>query len=346
MIQVSIIVPCYNEHKTIGLLLEAIYHQTFPKEQIEVIIADGMSSDGTRIEIDRFQRERTGLSISVVDNPARNIPSGLNRAIQEAGGKYLVRLDAHSVPAQDYVARCVESLEKDLGEMVGGVWEIKPGGDGWMQQAIARAASHFLGVGDALYRVGSSPRAVDTVPFGAFRRALIDQVGLYDESLLSNEDYEFNARIRKLGGVVWLNPEIRSTYFARATVHDLAKQYWRYGFWKVRMLIRYPETLRWRQLAGLFVLSWLVLACLSPWIPLARWLLFLEAVVYGSALFLSGIQIAYKCKDWRMLVGVPIAIATMHFSWGSGFLWSALEFSGKWFYLRAKSVVKEVFSNT
>ncbi len=324
--KVSIIIPCLNEQDTIGMLLDAIWQQSFPITQIEVVIADGMSTDGTRSAIEGFQKEHPGLNIKVVDNPERSIPSGLNRAIQASFGAYLVRLDAHSVPSREYVALSVQALEDGKGEIVGGVWEIRPRGDGWVQRSIALAASHRFGVGDAHYRVGSTAREVDTVPFGAFKRELIDRVGMYDEILLANEDYEFATRVRKSGGIVWLNPEIKSTYFARGTYAALTKQYWRYGFWKVRMLIRYPDTLRWRQLSGAFVLSWLVMIGLSPWLSLARWLLLLEAVVYGTALTISGWQIARKEKDWLMLLGVPMAISTMHFSWGSGFLWSLVDY--------------------
>jgi glycosyltransferase involved in cell wall biosynthesis len=324
--RVSIIIPCYNEQATIHLLLNAIRKQHYELGELEVIIADGMSTDGTRKAVQNFRIEYPELKVEVVDNPDRSIPHGLNRAIQIAGGTYLVRLDAHSVPDRNYVALCVADLEGDCGDIVGGVWEIHPSGDSWVQRAIAWSASHYLGVGDAYYRVGSKPKFVDTVPFGAYKRSLIEQVGMYDESLLANEDYEFATRVRQSGGVVWLNPAIRSIYFARSSFSALAKQYWRYGFWKVRMLIRYPSTLRWRQLSGGFVLSWLVLIGLSLWIPLARWFLILEAIIYGLALFISGVQIAWRERDWQMLFGVPIAISTMHFSWGSGFLWSAVDY--------------------
>jgi glycosyltransferase involved in cell wall biosynthesis len=327
--QVSIIIPCYNEEKTIQLLLHAIRQQRFPKDQMEVIIADGMSLDGTRAEIELFQREYPDLKVYVIDNPDRSIPHGLNHAIRVARGETLIRLDAHSIPDQDYVSLCVKALDNGNADIVGGVWEIHPSSDGWVQRAIAWAAAHYLGVGDAHYRVGSIPRAVDTVPFGAYKRRLIDLVGMYDESLLANEDYEFATRVRKSGGVVWLDPAIKSIYFARSTFSALAKQYWRYGFWKVKMLVRYPETMRWRQLSGGFVLSWLVLIMLSLWLPVARWLLILEAIIYGSALMISGFQIARRENDWQMMFGVPIAISTMHFSWGSGFLWSVIDSSIK-----------------
>jgi glycosyltransferase involved in cell wall biosynthesis len=317
-------VPCFNEQRTIRSLLDSIYHQTYPRQNIEVIIADGLSTDQTRQEIIGFKLANEDLVVEVVDNPKRSIPSGLNQAIDTARGDYIVRLDAHSVPAEDYVARSISALESELGDNVGGLWEIQPGSDTWQARSIARAAAHPLGVGDARYRVGGRAQEVDTVPFGAFRRSLIERIGNFDETLLTNEDYEFNTRIRKAGGKIWFDPGIKSRYIARRSFGDLARQYWRYGFWKVKMLRRFPESFRWRQLAGLFVLSFPVLAVLGLWFIWAGWLLLFEAVVYLLALVLVGTQLAIKHRDLALLWGVPLAIATMHFSWGTAFIWSMI----------------------
>jgi succinoglycan biosynthesis protein ExoA len=326
MPSVSIIVPCYNEQDTIRKLLEAIYAQAFPRPDLEVVIADGMSSDGTRTQIAAFSDSHPDLQIAVADNPSRNIPSSLNCALQEAQGEIIVRLDAHSMPYPDYVERCVADLEAGLGENVGGIWEIQPGAETWVAQSIAAAASHPLGVGDALYRHTAVAARVDTVPFGAFKRELLALVGFFDESLLTNEDYEFNARIRKSGGRVWLDPSIRSIYFARPTLAKLARQYSRYGFWKWRMLRRYPGTLRWRQaLPPLFVLSLIVGMVLSPFLPVFRVLLAVEISIYLVVLAAAGVQAAVRQKKVQMAVGLPLAIATMHIVWGAGFLWSMIK---------------------
>lgn len=321
---VSIIVPCYNEQATIRLLLEALYVQSHPRPEMEVIIADGLSTDFTREEIASFQQEHPDLRVRVVDNPKRTIPSGLNRAVESAQGEILLRLDAHSMPYPDYVARCVSALRNGLGDNVGGIWEIQPGGQDWQARSIAAAAAHPLGVGDARYRVGGQAQAVDTVPFGAFHRSLVARIGMYDETLLTNEDYEFNVRVRASGGTVWLDPAIRSRYFARRSLGALARQYWRYGYWKARMLWRYPETFRWRQLAGVFVLSFLVLGVSGIWFAPARWLFGSELVIYTLALLVVGIQEAFRKRDPALSLGVPLAIATMHFTWGAAFLWSLL----------------------
>ena len=200
MPKVSIIIPCRNEERTIRFLLEAIHHQTFPNQEMEVVIADGLSEDRTREEIASFQSEFPNLPIRVIDNETLTIPAALNTAIGAAKGEIILRLDAHSVPDQSYIARSVENLEAKKGAVVGGVWKIKAGEDTWIAHAIAAAAAHPLGVGDAKYRYTEKAESVDTVPFGAYYRSLIEQVGGFDEKLLSNEDYEFNARVQKSGG--------------------------------------------------------------------------------------------------------------------------------------------------
>lgn len=325
MPKVSIIVPCYNEQATIGLLLSALYAQTFPQKDMEVVIADGMSTDATRDRIAAFQREHPDLSVRLVDNPARHIPAALNTALGAALGDYIVRLDAHSIPAEDYVQRCIAALQAGKGDNVGGIWQIQPGANTRMARAIAAAAAHPFGVGDARYRVGGQAQAVDTVPFGAFRRALIAEIGPFDETLLTNEDYEFNTRIRQSGGTVWFDPEIHMKYFARPSLAALARQYWRYGFWKLRMLRRYPETIRWRQaLPPLFVLLFVLLGLLGIWWPWLRWVWLAQVVGYSLVLLLAGLRAARKGQQPFLVVGLPLAIAAMHFAWGAAFLWSAL----------------------
>ena len=322
---VSIVVPCFNEEKRIRTLLDAIFAQTYPRELLDVTIADGHSTDKTREVIAAFQREHPGLKITVLDNDARTIPAGVNRAIAASRGEIILRLDGHSGPYPDYVEKSVAALEAGRGQNVGGVWEIRPGAETWVARSIAVAAAHPLGVGDALYRHAKQAAVVDTVPFGAWKRLLVEQIGGYDESLLSNEDYEFNAGIRQDDGKIWLDPAIRSLYLARPTRAALARQYWRYGFWKLQMLRRYPKTLRWRQaLPPLFVLSLLGGALLAPAWPVFGWLLAFELLAYFGILGLAGLRSTIQHRGAFLLFGLPLAITVMHIAWGSGFLWSIL----------------------
>lgn len=325
MVRVSVVIPCYNEQDTITGLLDALRRQTLPASDLEVVIADGCSTDSTRQRITEYGQKYPDLVVRVVDNPQRNIPAGLNQAIKAAQGELIVRLDAHSAPYPDYLEHSAAAVESGVGDNVGGVWEIRPRDQSWQACAIAVAAAHPLGVGDARYRYTDQAGEVDTVPFGAFRRSLIEKVGGFDETLLTNEDYEFNVRVRQSGGRVWLDPAIRSIYLARSTLGDLARQYWRYGYWKARMLRRYPGTIRWRQaLPPLFVLSLLVMGLLALWQPFAAWIFVIECTTYALILMMVGVQLALKHRDWRLAPGVPLAIAVMHLAWGSAFLWSMI----------------------
>jgi glycosyltransferase involved in cell wall biosynthesis len=307
------------------LLLDAILDQTYPRHQMDVVIADGLSQDGTRDSIGAFQKAHPDLIVRIVDNPRRTIPSGLNLACAAAQGEMFIRLDAHSIPISEYVERCVADLGNGSGNVVGGVWFIRPGGAGPIADGIAEAASNPLGVGDAMYRTKAKAGSVDTVPFGAFRRSLYEKMRGFDERLLTNEDYEFNTRVRREGGVVWLDPNIRSTYIARSSLPALARQYWRYGYWKLKMLQRHPGSIRWRQaLPPVFVTSLVALGLFSFVLPLARFLLLVEIAMYVLVLLLAGVVVATRRRKGSLAFGLPLAIATMHLAWGSGFLSSLI----------------------
>jgi succinoglycan biosynthesis protein ExoA len=325
-IEVSVIVPCFNEENTITLLLEAIKTQTYPINNLEVIIADALSTDQTRKKIRQYLQKNQDLSIQVIDNPKQTIPAAINLAANAAKGVFIVRLDAHSIPNPKYIELCIRVLKKGIASCVGGVWDIVPGDKSWIARSIAAAASHPLGVGDAQYRFTKNSGYVDTVPFGSFSKELFIKIGGFNESLLTNEDYEFFTRIRKNHGKIWIDPEIRCTYFARKDLKALAQQYWRYGFWKYRMLVNFPDTLRWRQgLPPLFVFSVIVLGLLSVIFRYALIALLSLLGFYAIALLGTSIQTGVKKSDPGLIIGMPISIACMHFSWGTGFLYSIIK---------------------
>ncbi|MCK9246548.1 MAG: glycosyltransferase family 2 protein [Anaerolineaceae bacterium] len=314
---VSVIIPCRNEEKTIHLVLDALHKQSYPLDEMEVVIADGLSTDGTRRAIQAFSNTHPKLRIRLVDNHKQIIPAALNTAIQAATGDIIVRMDAHSLPVPDYIQRCVDALLADKAENVGGVWKIAPQNTGWIARSIAAAAANPLAVGDARYRFTDKAGYQDTVPYGAYKRDLFKRIGYFDENLLANEDYEFNTRIRQSGGRIWLDPAIECTYFARPTLKALAKQYWGYGYWKAQMLKRYPDTLRWRQaLPPVFVLSLIALALAGFfWRP--AWL-GLGAMVglYLLIQLIAAIRISLKQEDLKLAAGIVLATITMHLSWG------------------------------
>lgn len=322
---VSVIVPCRNERATIGGLLDALAVQTYPLDRFEVLIADAMSADGTRQAIAAWAAAHPNLTLRVLDNPAQIIPAALNLLLAAARGAVIVRMDAHAAPERSYIARCVAALDAGVGDVVGGVWRVLPGGPGPLAAAIAAAAAHPLAVGDARYRYARTAGPVDTVPFGAFSRALVERVGPYDATLEANEDYELNARVRLAGGVVWLDPAIESVYYARSTLGTLARQYARYGWWKFRMLRRHPQTLRWRQAAPpLLVLGLALLAAAAPFLGSARRALLAALGLYGGALLGTSALVAARRGRASFAPLMPLAVATMHLAWGWGFVMSAI----------------------
>jgi succinoglycan biosynthesis protein ExoA len=321
MIKISIIIPCLNEEETIESVLQAIYQQKFPRESLEVVLADGGSTDGTLAKIEDFRYSHPDLTITLINNPLRHIPAALNRAIKVARGEIIIRMDAHSLPRPDYVQRCAQALIDGKGENVGGKWEILPGVNTWIARGIALAAAHPLGVGDARYRISGQAGSVDTVPFGCYYRSLFDRIGFFDETLLTNEDYELNTRIRFNKGIIWFDPEIICQYFARSTLKDLATQYWRYGFWKAKMVKRYPTTIKLRQaLPPLFVVLLIGLLGLSFFIKPFLYLFLSVFFLYVSIIILASIPAAKKGKEAALVISIPLAIMTMHFTWGTGFL--------------------------
>jgi hypothetical protein len=265
------------------------------------------------------------MQIKLIDSHELVIPVALNKAIANARGQYIVRLDAHSKPKLDYFERIVELPATGKFANGGGSWEIRPSSDSWIARGIAAAAAHTLGTRGARYRTGKPPGPVETVPFGAFERGWIEKAGKFEESLLSNEYYEFNLRLRNAGGEVFFDPRIRSIYIARATLRDLSRQYSRYGYWKGRILRNFPSSILLRQpLPPLFLISIIALAFLTPNIDFAGLLFSLELFVYVMTILFAAAVEAVRKRDFSMLFSIPITLVIMHFSWSAGFIWSGV----------------------
>jgi succinoglycan biosynthesis protein ExoA len=319
--RISIVIPCLNEESTIAFLLDAICSQSIDLSLIEVLIADGLSTDKTREKIKNFSSLHPELELFIVDNEKRVIPYGLNKAIRAARGEIIVRMDAHAIPASDYVALSIAALTDGKGNNVGGVIDIHPGSATTIANAIAIATAHPLGVGDAMYRWATKAGYADTVAFGCYYKTTVEKIGFYNESLKANEDYEFNARLRGLGMKIWVDPAIRAIYYSRSTLKALSRQYFSYGYWKVKMLRMFPKTLRWRQaLPPLFVLGNLMLLLISIFWIQAIWIFTAVMLMYLFILVAGSLKPGIQQKKAALILGVPLAIMTMHFSWGSGFL--------------------------
>jgi cellulose synthase/poly-beta-1,6-N-acetylglucosamine synthase-like glycosyltransferase len=321
---VSVVIPCYNEERFIGKALEQLADQ-FPPHLYEIIVVDGNSTDQTRSIIGVFQERHRELTVAIVDNPARNIPTALNLGISAARGTIIARMDAHAVPCDGYIQRCVEVLETTTNAgAVGMPCVVKPGSGTKMARAIAAAVSHPFGIGDAKYRLvsgGSQQESVDTVAFACFKKSLWSELGGFNESLLTNEDYEFNYRIRQSGRPVILDRGGYCEYFARTTLSALAAQYWRYGGWKAQMLRLRPQSIKLRHaVAPLFVLSLLGLGIAGlAWAP-ARWLLLLEVSAYLLGAVVAGCHALSRDSRIGQVFLMPIVFATIHLTWGLSFL--------------------------
>jgi len=269
---VSVVLPCRNEAAHIEDCLRSILGQEEPKAGFEVIIADGMSDDGTREVLARLEHEgrrqkeegrrKPTPTLRVIENPGRIVSTGLNAAIRAARGGIIVRMDAHTEYAQDYVLRCVEVLEGTKADNVGGPWVAK--GDGYMSRAVAAAFQSPFAVGGARGHDPNHEGGVDTVYLGCWRKETFERFGYFDEELVRNQDDEHNLRIIRGGGRIWQSPEIRSWYHPRGSLRALFKQYMQYGYWKVRVIQKHklPASIR-HLVPGAFVLVMMVLFLLS-----------------------------------------------------------------------------------
>ena len=315
---VTVIMPVRNEAKYIRETLGSVLAQDYPNDRMEVIIADGMSDDGTREIIADIARDHPNLKL--VDNPRRIVPTGLNIAVRLARGEYIVRVDGHAVLPSCYVRRIIETFqsEGDKGvECVTGSFESV--GLTYTGRAIACAVSSAFGLGGSSYRIGTDkPKFVDAAAYGAWPRTLFERIGLFNEHMVRHQDYEFSYRLRKAGGRILLLPDLSNVYYARDSLGKLWRQYFGYGIWKGRFLRRHPDALRLRHLAPLaFVGSCAVLAVFATFVPQARVVLALAVVAYVLANLLSSLVVALRC-GLAYLPVLPAVYATIHMSWAAG----------------------------
>jgi glycosyltransferase involved in cell wall biosynthesis len=324
---VSILIPIRNEAATIERCLDAVLAQDYPPDRLEILIADGQSDDGTRAILTRFQKDHAHLQ--VFDNPGRIVACGLNQLTPHAQGEVLIRVDGHCIIAPDYVRNCVQHLQDEGVDGVGG--PMHSIGVDHTSQAIALAMSARFGVGDSAFRTESGQtKLVDTIPFPAYTRAIIEKVGSYDEELVRNQDDEYNYRIRKAGGKLLLAADVRSSYYSRGSFTSLWKQFFQYGFYKVRVLQKHPHQMRLRQFVPpAFVAALLVSILLSLIFPWGWRLLLGLSGVYLLA-NLSAALLTANRAGWRYFWLLPIAFAAQHFGYGCGFLWGLVKFWNRW----------------
>lgn len=309
--------PVRNEAAYIARSLGAVLNQDYPSDRIEVLVADGMSTDGTREIIQEIQTAQP--NVRLLDNVGLIAPTALNLATAKAKGDILVRVDGHCEIAVDYVSNCVRHLIEGGFAGVGG--SVETVGESPASQAIAAAMSSVFGVGNSAFRTARGATMIaDTIPFPAYTRKTVEMAGPYDETQVRNQDDEYNYRIRKLGGRLLLAADVKSRYYSRATMASLWRQYFGYGFWKARVLRKHPRQMSLRQFVpGLLVASLVATAILSPISRRARQLLWAILAAYIGASSIASLNVAAH-SDWRHLPRLPLAFATLHLSYGAGFL--------------------------
>jgi cellulose synthase/poly-beta-1,6-N-acetylglucosamine synthase-like glycosyltransferase len=316
---ISVIIPCRNELKYIKKCLESILYNDYPKIKIEIIIVDGGSDDGTKNIINSYIKKYP--FIRLLDNPKKITPAAMNIGIGEAKGDIIVRMDAHSIYEKEYISNSVDLLQTTNASMVGGVRKAK--GTGFVSKAIALATTTPFGIGDSKYLYSNKEEWVDTVFAGTWYKKTLKALGGFNEEWVVNQDYELNYRLRQAGGKILLSPKIRCYYYVRDSLTKLAKQYLRYGTWRVKTLVTYPDSLRARQLAPpVFVLSLIISLIILPF-SLKYGIILL--LVYGISNIGVSLKISIK-KKLKYLPILPIIFFILHLAWGLGFIFGLKRF--------------------
>jgi GT2 family glycosyltransferase len=313
---VSIVVPCLNEERYIVALLDALAVQDYGPADIEVLVADGGSTDASRVLVRGYASPFRRLEL--VDNPNRITVSGLNAGMDAARGDCWIILGAHSHVRADFVRASVEALRRTGAACVGG--PIETIGEGDVGRAIAAAMSSPFGVGNAKFRYADIEADVDTVPFGCYRRVVWDIVGRFDETVDGADEDSYNARIIEAGGRIVLVPSIRSSYYPRRTLRGLARQYWEYGAAKGTLLARgRPLQVR-HFVPAAMVTGGSALFLVGTFLRPARWLFRGLGLAYVATGLFTARRAAARTGGAPLLVTFG-AMATMHVAYGAGFVY-------------------------
>lgn len=319
----SVICPIFNEERYIQNCIDSVLAQDYPKDDMEVLFVDGMSTDNTRLIINQYIEKYP--FIHLLDNPHKIVPYAMNLGIKHSKGDVIIRLDAHALYPSDYFSKLLNGLKKYNADNVGGICKTLPTDTSLKAIAIAEALSSPLGVGNSMFRIGvEHDTEVDTVPFGCFKREIFDKIGLYDIELIRNQDDELNARIIQAGGKIVLLSDITISYFARDSYNKLYKMYYQYGLYKplVNKKLGSPATIRQfvPPLFVLYLIVGLVFSCIIPYF----WIIYIIPLLIYILLngFFATI-LAKKHKRLGLTIHIPFAIFTIHLGYGIGY-WHGL----------------------
>jgi glycosyltransferase involved in cell wall biosynthesis len=330
--RVSCILPCRNEERFIGPCLDSFLATAYPHDELELLVVDGCSNDGTRAIVEQYSARHPWIRL--LENPKRIVPTALNIGIKAATGDVIVRLDAHVVYPPDYIPKCVAALERTGADNVGGMVVTLPANHTPMAEAIAVGLSHPFGVGNSWFRIGTTEaRWVDTVPFGCFRRELFTRVGLFDEELVRNQDDEFNFRIIREGGRILLLPDVVSYYYARESPAHAARMLYQYGYFKPLVARKIGRVVTLRQLVPpAFVAALAGGIVLTLLWPRGGILLGALVVTYAAAALVSAAG-QVRTRGIRCAAALAAVFPLLHIAYGAGFirgLWSLLVSRDRW----------------
>ena len=309
---VSVILPILNEERDLSNCISAILQQDYPSE-IEVILALGPSEDKTTQIAEKLSASDS--RIKLVSNPTGQTAVGLNLAIKVSSNEIICRIDGHSEISNNYVKTAVEILQQKNAVNVGGL--MYADSDSGLQRVVAQAMRSKLGVGPSKFHTGGSAGKSDTVYLGTYKKAAVLAAGGFDERYIRAQDWELNYRLRKNGGLIWFDPRLQVTYRPRSTFKKLAKQYFQYGRWRRVISRQHKNTVNFRYLAPPFAVATNTLSIffsiiISP-------LFITPLLIYFCALIIGSLFIGRKVVDKLIM---PFVLATMHFSWGIGFITS------------------------
>ncbi|NLL27927.1 MAG: glycosyltransferase family 2 protein [Bacteroidales bacterium] len=316
-ILVSVVVPCRNEAKYIEICINSIISNKL-SDQIEVLIADGESNDGSKEIITELAK--TNSNIRLINNPQRLTPFGLNIGIENARGKYIMIASSHSAFQQDYIPTLLKELQELDADGIGGIMETKILNSNKTSEAIRIVLTHPFGVGNSYFRIGiKQPLKVDTVPFGLYKKSFFDDVGLYNTKLIRNHDIELSKRALALGKKIFLTPSTSCTYYARETFSKLAKNNFKNGFWnfKTIYITKKLSSISLRHFVPfLFIMSLIIPIILGLiWSKFFILLSCLSLLLYTIFILFTALKID---KNKTSFFKIICAFAVLHFSYGSG----------------------------
>lgn len=325
---VTVVMPIRNEADFIERSLSAILTQDYPHSRMEVLIADGMSTDSTRAVIQDLAARHPELSLEIIDNPGQIVPTGFNLALKQKKGEIVVRVDGHTIISPDYVRECVSALERTGADNAGG--RMNAFSQTTFGKAVALATSTPFGVGGARFHYSEDEEWVDTVYLGAWRGRVFDQIGGFDEEFVRNQDDEFNYRLRANGGRILLSPRIRSEYYPRSSPTALWRQYYQYGLYKVRVMQKHTLQMQPRHFAPVLLVAGLVVTALLALLVPSTWVLFAGlAGIYAMANLVASAITAVRNEPSDIFI-LPLVFAILHFSYGTGFAVGLVRFANRW----------------